>query len=40
MSQRPSDLGIPEMTTWCSGDLDFPPAVAEGTQLNSTDDTP
>jgi hypothetical protein len=34
MSQRPSDLGIPKMTTWCSVDFDFPPAVAEGTQLN------
>jgi hypothetical protein len=34
MSQRPSDLGIPEMTTWCSADLDFLPAVAEWTQLN------
>jgi hypothetical protein len=29
MSQRPSDLGIPEMTTSCSRDLDFLLAVAE-----------
>jgi hypothetical protein len=34
MSQRPSDLGIPEMTTLSFRDLDFPPAVAERTQLN------
>jgi hypothetical protein len=33
MIERPSDLGIPEMTTWCSGDLDFHSSLGGHRQL-------